>query len=340
MHERDLKILRAVVEIYVADGVPVSSKRLREAGGFELSTATLRNAMARLERAGCLTKTHTSSGRVPTDAGYRLYVDHFARRAVPAGDVLRRRCRDALRRVRGGADALLMRASHLLAELSRNVGVAYGAVRPACRVDRVRLMPLDPDRVLVVARLDPEYERTEIVRLERPVSPCVVEAAERWIDDLVRGRTLDDARDALDRALRDNVSDEGHVVGAVAAHRDAIFSEPPSVELYFEERGRMMEQPELADPRALQAMLHLLHDREHLTAILAARARDATQVTIGGEHVDAVLHPFAVVTAGYTLGAARGVLGIIGPTRMRYDVAVHLVEACARELRAIAEQWR
>jgi heat-inducible transcriptional repressor len=111
------------------------------------------------------------------------------------------------------------------------------------------------------------------------------------------------------------------------------------VELWVEERSRVLEQPELSDPRTLQSLLRILHNRDYLTSVLAGRPLDRTEVTIGSEHQDDVLRPFAMVTAGYRMGAARGVLGIIGPTRMRYDVALSLVGAVSREMRAIGEEY-
>jgi len=155
----------------------------------------------------------------------------------------------------------------------------------------------------------------------------------------VSGLTLDEASDALANAVRDNVTDEGIIGREVAVNRDAIFLEPPAVELVFEERSHLFEQPELADPKTLQSILRILHNKRYLTSILATRSHHGTEVTIGAEHEDEVLRSFSLVTSGYRMGAARGVLGIIGPTRMRYDVALSVVASVARELRAIGEEF-
>ena len=100
-----------------------------------------------------------------------------------------------------------------------------------------------------------------------------------------------------------------------------------------------MEQPELSDPRLLQLLLRLLHNKDYLTSVLSDRTDEATRITIGCEHSDRELHPFSLVTAGYRMGGARGVLGVIGPTRMRYDLACTLVGCAARELRAFGEEF-
>lgn len=339
LNEKDRHILRSIIDVYVGDGVPVSSQRVREAGCLHMSTATIRNRMVVLERDGYITKAHVSSGRIPTDEGYRAHVDHLqADCAWLTADGLPE-MRGELRGDAHDVSGLMLQVSQLLGSLSRNVAVVYGAIEQESRVRRLKLFHLGGDRVLVVANLMPEHERTLTLRLPREVSAEAVAAAEGLANNMVADRTLDDARRILAESLRDNVTDEGVVAREVAAHRDEIFCEPAAIELCVEERSRVLDQPELADPRTLQLLLRILHNRDYLTSILAGRAADRTEVTIGSEHADDGLHPFSLVTAGYRMGAARGVLGIIGPTRMRYDVALSLVHAMSRELCAIGDEY-
>lgn len=338
LEERDRRILRTVIEAYVADSDPVSSRRVREFGGLSVSTATIRNRMALLEREGYLTKTHVSSGRVPTDAGYRLYVDDLRANQSRWSEVAQY-CHDALRRASRDVAEIMSEASHLLGEMSKNLAVVYGAIRQESRVQSLKLVRLESNRVLVVLNLVPETERTTVLRFDRAFSDETLSDSERLINSVVASRTVDDAKAALDSAVRDNVTDEGIIMREVAINREAIMSEAPAVELYFEERGRLLEQPELSDPKTLQLILRLLHNESYLTSILASRSSEGVEVTIGREHRDDALHPFSLVTAGYDMGAARGVLGIIGPTRMRYDLALSLVGSVSRELRAIGEEY-
>jgi heat-inducible transcriptional repressor len=140
-------------------------------------------------------------------------------------------------------------------------------------------------------------------------------------------------------AVRDNVTDEGIITREVAIHQEEIFSEPPAVELYFEERGHLLEQPELSDPKLLQLLLRLLHNKQYLTSVLSKRVDQRVRITIGTENEEEQLRAFSLVTAGYRMGAARGVLGIIGPTRMRYGYIRSLVDSAAHELAAIGEEY-
>jgi heat-inducible transcriptional repressor len=337
--DRDREILRAIIEIYVRDGVPVSSQRVREAGRFAMSTATIRNRMANLERGGYIAKAHVSSGRLPTDEGYRVHVDELqSERAWLAGDGLPQ-VRVELRAESGDINAVMSHASQLLGALSRHVAVVYGAVEQEARVRGVKLIRLEGGRLLAVWHLMHEHERTVTLRIERDLAPESAAAAEAMLNRLVANRTLQEARRVLTESVRDNVTDEGVIIREMSVHGEEIFSAPPAIELCFETRSQLLEQPELSDPHTLQLLLRILHNRDHLTSILAGRPRDRTEVTIGAEHGDESLKPFSVVTAGYHMGAARGVLGIIGPTRMRYDRALSLVGSMSRELRAIGEEF-
>jgi len=223
--------------------------------------------------------------------------------------------------------------------LSNNVAVVYAAIVQESRVRALKLFRLEGGRLLVVAHLVPDHERTLAVRVDRDLTDEGVADAERLLNRLVADRTLDEARRILAGTLRDNVTEEGVVVREIAIRSEEILAGPPALELCFEERSRVLEQPELSDPRTLQLLLRILHNRDHLTALLASRPLDRTEVTIGREHGDESLRPFSLVTAGYRMGAARGVLGIIGPTRMRYDTALSLVGAVSRELRAIGDEY-
>jgi heat-inducible transcriptional repressor len=337
LKEKDMSILRTIIDIYVGDAVPVSSQRVRDAGRFRMSTATIRNRMVALERDGYIAKAHISSGRIPTDEGYRARVDELQQDSVPPTG-------DGLAAMRGGLrddldlTGVMQRTSQLLRALSQHVAVVYGSIVRESRVRAVKLFRLDGAKLMVVVNLVPDYERTITLRVLRDVSTDGIAAAEQLANRMLAGRSLEEARRLLGESVRDNVTDEGILLGEIAARREDVFSEPVAMELCFDEPGAMLSQPELSDPRTLQLLLRILNDRDYLTGILAERRRNDVEVTIGSEHRDETLRPFSLVTAGYRMGAARGVIGIIGPTRMRYDLALGLVESMSRELCAIGEE--
>ena len=324
--------------MYIRDGVPVSSRAVKDTLGLPVSTATIRNSMSRLEKEGCICKPHTSAGRVPCDRGYRAYVDSLERRPA-AGAEFTRRLRDELRDHDKDVNSVMASASRVLGALSKNFALVYGSVVQESRVSRIQLIALEGTRLLVLVNLTPEYERTSVIRMEKQFSPDVIGRAESWINRVVEARTLAEAKDELERAVRDNVTDEGIITREVAIHREDIFSEPQAGELFFEDRGHLLDQPELSDPKLLQLLLKLLHNKEFLTTILSRRLGERIQITIGSEHEEQDLRWFSLITAGYRMGAARGVLGLIGPTRMRYAFNRDLVSSAAYELGAVGEEF-
>ena len=335
---KDIEILRALIDAYVEDGAPVSSQRVHDAGCSHMSTATIRNRMVVLEQEGYLSKAHISSGRIPTDAGYRARVNELqSDGALAQGESPA--VRAELRVPAPDMNAVMLQASQLLGMMTNHVAVVYGAIVKESRVRSLRMFRLDARRLLMAVHLVPEHERTVTLRFDRDLGEDGVIAAERLLCALVANRPLDEAKRFLTESLRDNVTDEGVILREVALHREEIFSAPPAVELCVEERSRVLDQPEWSDPRTLQLLLRILHNRDYLASLLASRPLDRTEVTIGCEHDDDTLRPFSMITAGYRMGAARGVLGIIGPTRMRYDVAMSLVGAVSREMRAIGEEY-
>jgi heat-inducible transcriptional repressor len=336
--ENERRILFLTIDLFVSDGVPVSSGKVKDTAGLSVSTATIRNIMAGLERKGYLTKPHTSAGRIPTDEGYRCFVDFLVSRRQPNVE-FSRSFRKHLLEEATEISSIMAFASRYLGSMTKNFAVVYGSVLQESRINRINLLELEGARLLVVVHLTPEYERTTTLRLEKKFTSEVISRAENLINRVVSGMTIEEAKEALDSVIRDNVTGEGIITREVAVKRESIFSEPPAVELYFEEREHVLQQPNLFDPNRLQLLLRLLHDKAYLTSILSRRMEEKTHITIGYENEDEVLRHFSFVTSGYRMGGARGVLGIIGPTRMRYDYTLDLVDAMAKELRAIGEEY-
>ncbi len=335
--ERDIQILRSIVDLYVREGTPVSSLRVQKHMGSPLSTATIRNVMARLEGEGLVAKPHTSAGRVPTEAGYRVYVDLLEANHAFA-ETFARTFRDELREQDADVSGIMAAASRVLSAMSKNFAMVYGSVVQERRVTRIQLIELEGSRLLVAVNLAPDHERTSVLQMDKRFSSVVIARAEELINREVQNRTLREARAALDSVIRDNVTDEGIIAREVAVHREDIFSETPALEFHFEEPEHVFEQAEFSDPKLLQMLLQLFQNKQYLTSLLSSRAGEM-QVTIGKEHREQELQPFSLVTTGYRMGMGRGVLGIIGPTRMPYDLIYALVGSAARGLGTIGEEY-
>jgi len=336
LSERERDIFQALVELHVRDAAPVSSASLQKEFGVDLSSATIRNVLHGLEEKGLLQQPHTSAGRVPTADGYRMYVDLYCRPVqLPASWV--QRIHTALQ-ASSDVDDLLTRVVKLLASMSNNVGVGLALPHePVAHVQRVEIVSLESARAMIVVTLDNGVVRTEVLALDRPVGVETLEAAARLINEIVCDRTPSAARSYLERALRDR-SGEGHdVAQQVARKKDRVFADGPMAPLHVQGATEIMGQPEFTDPTNLRMLVRLLDHPENLGSALVEHVRpDSTSIRIGADSPLEALSPFSLVIAGCDIGGTPGLIGILGPMRMRYALAVSLVSSVARGMRDAA----
>lgn len=332
--DRERSIFEALVELYVRDAGPVSSANLHRELGVELSSASIRNVLHGLEEKGLLHQPHTSAGRVPTADGYRLYVDLFCK-PIRLPEIWVQRIHSEIQSAHDVSD-ILTRVSRLMAGMSSNVGVGLALpVEQPVHVQRVELVGLEGGRAMVVVTLDNGVVRSEIVVLEREVSAETLDAAARLINEVVCDRTPAAARAHLDRALQARRGEGHEVVEQIARQRDRVFADRPSPALHVQGASEIMGQPEFTDPANLRMLVKLLDHPQNLESVLIEQARpDGTSVTIGSESRLEELSPFSLVIAGVDLGGTPGFVGILGPMRMRYALALSLVTSVARSMRS------
>lgn len=330
--DRERSIFEALVELYVRDAGPVSSANLQRELGVELSSASIRNVLHGLEEKGLLHQPHTSAGRVPTADGYRLYVDLFCK-PIRLPDVWLQRIQSDIQSAHDVSD-ILTRVSKLLAGMSNNVGVGL-AIPPEqpVHVQRVEMVGLEGGRAMVVVTLDNGIVRTEILVLDRPVNAETLESAARLLNEVVCDRTPAAARQHLDHALQARRGEAHDVVEQVARQRDRLFADRPLPGLHVQGASEIMGQPEFTDPANLRMLIKLLDHPQNLESVLIEQARpDGTSITIGGESRREEFSPFSLVIAGVDLGGTPGFVGILGPMRMRYALAMSLVTSVARSM--------
>lgn len=333
LSERERDILEALVELHVREAAPVSSAAIQHHLAVDLSSASIRNVLHGLEEKGLLQQPHTSAGRVPTSDGYRLYVDLFLRPArLP--DAWVRRIETELQASRS-VHEVLDRVSKLLAGLSSNVGVGLALpADPVPHLRRIELVGLEAENVMAVVTLDNGVVRTEILALGRSVSELHLAAAERVLQEIVVDRTPAAARQHLERTLAYRIGEGTELARDVARQKERVFADWPQPAIHVQGASEIMDQPEFTDPQTLRLLVRLLDRPEHLEALLIEQGRpQETSITIGEESRRNDLSPFSLVVAGCTIGGRSGFVGILGPMRMRYSLAMALVGQVADAVR-------
>ena len=331
LSEREALVLRFVVRQFIETAAPVGSRALSEGPMADVSSATIRNAMKALEARGFLGHPHTSAGRVPTDLGYRAYVDGLMQpERLRAAE--RALIQAELERVAGDVERLLREGSRLLGELTRLLGVVLPPRLAAGTLDRLDLVPLSSSRVLFVLAVRGGLARTIIVELEAEVRPDDLDRVVALLNERLAGLTLDEIRRTAAERTRD-LDDRTGVVRLVAGDAERFFGEGGAPRrAAVGGAAHIAAQPEFQDPEGVRHVIELIGDDAVVVHLLEGAPGEAAPepgraaVRIPGPQ------PYALVTARYRLGEAVGTLGVIGPKRMDYARAVALVEELAGQL--------
>lgn len=322
LHFRARKILYAVVTEYVATGEPVGSRRLAKRYGLNLSPATIRNVLADLTDAGYLSQPHTSAGRVPTERGFRLFVDALIQmREVTSED------RDAvierIQNLRPGVDDLVKEAGKLLATMA---GAAAVFTRPRADTEplaQIRFMALRPGEMLVVVITRGGAIQNRVVAGPE-LGASELERLNNYLAEHAVGRTLFEIRSQLAREVDDER--DLHEQAKSMVHLATEGSDAPS-EVVIEGHTLLFDRPEFSDAEKIRSFLRTFDEKEQLLGLLDQTiAVGGVQVLIGSETELEGGGDISLITAAYRRGGiSAGTVGIIGPTRMDYGKLVPLV---------------
>jgi heat-inducible transcriptional repressor len=331
LNERQSQILRRVVERHVDDGRPVGSRALANRPDIGWSASTVRAELASLEEEGFLTHPHTSAGRVPTDAGYRFYVEQLLARQ----DRLPLRPSDelGLSRMRREVDVAIRETTSTLSQITDLVALVTAPPLHTATIHRIEVLRLQPRVVMVVVIASNGGVTKRAFTFEEEVDPGLVEWAASYLNERLAGLGLG-ARMAADR-----LRDEGlgpQEIGFIAEISSAFTDLEESAEatLYVDGAARLLSEEHFADlPHADDLMRALERRVNVLRALRTALDRRSVFVWIGGENPAPELRSVSVVGANYGLGYRNlGAVGIIGPLRMDYATAIASVRGAAGEL--------
>ena len=330
--ERDRRILGVVVSAYIEQGEPVSSLWLAK-GRLGVSSATLRNVLARLEEQGYVRQPHTSAGRVPTDLGYRNYVDNVLaerRASRPAPNVEAR-----LRRA-GSVDDLLSHVSQEVSRASHQVGFAIAPSADTTTLEHLNFVPLDGGKVLVVVVAAGGHVSHKIIEPTEQYDQTELAQASTYLNNEFKGRSLFDVRQMVIERLREErtlydvlMARALRLASATLAHVD---SDPV---IYVQGTSMLLEDVSTDDPdvtlEALRALLQMIEEKARLVRLLDDYlGGDGLTVVIGSEHPSSELRRFSLVFSTYSDGRGTGAVGVIGPTRMHYSRAINAVDSLSR----------
>jgi heat-inducible transcriptional repressor len=338
LSERELRVLQAVVQTYIETAEPAGSQTIARRFGLGVSPATIRSTMSELEDKGYLFHPHTSAGRIPTDRAYRVYVNEIMRLAPPS-DEARHALHEHLLGARSAVDEVLRRAAQVLGVLTQELGVAVAPALDEMVLERLELVSVSTERLLLVFNLRCGLVRTILVEGRARVRPATVQDVSRVLNERLSGHTLQQIRATLPERLRDAAADGGReLLNIFIAEAEGIFDLSDEQNTVVLGSAQMLaDQPEFASNARMRDLLRLTEGRDLLKQALASRRQTGLSITIGAENPDARLTEFTLVTASYEAGDLKGVIGVMGPTRMPYDKIIGLVEHTSRLVEDLLE---
>lgn len=335
LSDRTRRILAGLIREYIETGEPVASAALARRTGLALSSATIRNVLAQLEEMGFVWQPHTSAGRVPTDLGYRFYVDLLleARRAAkdPSGVEAR------LRQEAGEApliDDLLSSASHMLSEVSRHVGFAIAPANAQAVFQRIEFVPLSSNRILVVMVARGNLVSQKTIDIGEEVDSSELAKAANYLNQEFAGHTLDDVRESVLRRLREERTLYDQLLGLALRLASSSLGQMERPAVCIDGTSSLVDEVVRASglsTSTLRALLLMVEEKQRLVRLLNEYIDGpGLTVVIGVEHSDPELRPFSLIASTYSDGRSTGTVGVIGPTRMRYSRALDVVENAAK----------
>jgi heat-inducible transcriptional repressor len=329
--QRGLDVLRAIVQDYVESREPVGSKSIVDRHNFGVSPATIRNEMALLEEENLIVAPHTSSGRVPTDKGYRIFVDHLADTRTISG--AQRQAIEKFLDESHDYDDLLQRTSRLLAQLTRQVAVVEYPSLGGAKVQRIELVNISNDRLLCILIADNGRVDQRMIECGRDVSEGELSEYILRVNGFAAGRSLSEAQGALAGFENHFPPGAQPVASAISAAIADLVAANRTHKLAVSGAANLVRTEEDFSGN-LYPVLDAIEEQVVLLKLMCELAEDANQVavSIGSEHGESGLRGASLMAGSYSSGGENAMVGILGPTRMDYSANMAAVQAVSRYL--------
>jgi len=333
LDERSREVLRLLIQHHIQTGEPVGSETLASRMNRAISPATIRNIMAELERQGLLDHPHTSAGRLPTDEGYRVYVDSLMEHeALPKQELAA--IDHALRSNEGSPTHVLENASQLLSRLSHNVGLVLAPDVSLSSFAHIELLRLRDRRVLVVMVSRSGLVTNKLVEIDEDLSAEELQACANYLKANFAGMTLQAIRVRLLELMREDRAAYDSLLRHVIAVGERAFAEADAApsNVFVDGASHILERAQQEDLTRLRELFRTFEEKSRLVKILnACVAEEGVRIFIGRENLDPGLREMALVTAACPIDGGLGLgVGVLGSTRMEYARVITLVDHVAR----------
>lgn len=334
LDDRKLLILQAIIDDYIITAEPVGSRTIAKKYGLGISSATIRNEMADLEDMGYLEQPHTSAGRIPSDKGYRLYVDHLMKTrglSVAEAEYIKELYDKKTRQI----EQIILQTSKVLSDITNYTAVVLGPKLSKVVVKHIQLVPIDDHCALLMIITNTGIIKDAIISLPEGITNDYLYRISNMLNDLFRDKDLSDIDlNPLIKMQDGMVQNREFFNSLVDALTDSMDIEDTK-EVYLGGAGNILNFPEYHDILKAKEFLNLMEQKDLLYKLLIRTDDNGVSVTIGEENPYKELKEFSIITATYNIGGHMpGTLGIIGPTRMEYSKSISVMDFMGKTLSA------
>ncbi len=323
--DRKIQILQAIINDYIETAEPVGSRTIAKKYNLGISSATIRNEMSDLEEMGFILQPHASSGRIPSDMGYRLYVDHLMQKKE-IGTKEKRYLQNVINRNVGQIDFLLEETAKALSVLTNYTTIISEPVSRMTRIKQIRLLPLDQNSLLLVIVTEGNFVKNHVIQMDAVPNEEQVFRMGICMNQILSGYSILDIDANVVQQLKNQLAEYEAILPNILSAIESTMQSAEKVQVHLSGTNNILACPEFSDIQKAKSLFQTLEEKDVLVTLLESGRSDDMQILIGSENTVQSMKDCSVIIATYKMGDdTRGTIGVVGPTRMDYSQVISVL---------------
>lgn len=335
LNDRKIQILQAIINNYIETAEPVGSRTIAKKYNLGISSATIRNEMSDLEEMGFILQPHASSGRIPSDMGYRLYVDHLMQKKE-LGEEEQRYLQSIISRDISQIDFLMEETAKALSILTNYTTIISEPKGQRTRIKQIRLIPLDSASVLLVIATEGNFIKNHVIKMGCVPTEEKIFDIGICLNRLLQGCALREIDTPLVARMQEELWEYCELLPPILKAIETTMRSAEKVQLHMSGTKNILAFPEFADIQKAKSLFQALEEKDVLVTLLEESKNNDLQVLIGSENTVQSMQDCSVITATYKMGDnTRGTIGIVGPTRMDYSQVISVLNGMVQNIEKV-----
>ncbi len=336
MNDRKIKILQAIIKDYIDTAEPVGSRTIARKYNLGVSSATIRNEMSDLEEMGLIVQPHASAGRIPSDKGYRYYVDSILQKKELITEDDQNFLKNAVSRNINQIEYLMEETARALSVMTNYTTFISEPVIRKTALKQVRLLPLDDISVMLVVATGENHIKSYVIPVKESMAEAEINRMNEDINTLLKGKTRDDLTDSVISSLGKIVGEHAELLKPMLKNIRKTIASAESVQIHLSGEKNILDFPEFSDIEKARTLFNTLEEKDALLNIIGETGEGQTDVSIGAENELEEMKDCSVIKTSYKVGDdVYGTIGIIGPTRMDYGQVISVLNGMAKNIENI-----